>query len=135
MSAEPVSTRYRDGAEWEERAGYSRAARVGRLIAVSGTTAPAVDGAVPGGVYEQTCAALIRVLASIKALGGNTSDVIRTRIMLVPGTDVEAACRAHRELLGEVAPANSVYFVAGLVGPGLLVEVEADAVVDGPEAP
>ena len=54
--------------------------------------------------------------------------------MLVPGSDVDGACRAHRDLLGDVAPASSLYFIAALIGPGLLVEVEADAVLD-PDAP
>ena len=70
------------------------------------------------------------MIAAVEALGGSDSDIIRTRIMLVPGADVDAACRAHLELLGHVRPANSLYFVAALIGPGLLVEVEADAVLN-----
>ena len=129
MTADDGTVRYRDGTQWESVAGYSRAARVDGFVAVSGTTAPDGARAYPGDTYGQTSAALQRVVEAVGALGGAESDIVRTRILLVPGADVDAACRAHRELLGHVAPANSLYFVAALVGDGLLVEVEADAVL------
>lgn len=122
--------RFRDGAKWQALAGYSRAARSGSVIAVSGTTAPdAAD--LPGDTYGQTRSALLRIVEAVEALGGNRSEIIRTRVMLVPGADAPAACRAHLEILGDVAPANSLVFVAALIGEGLLVEIEADAVLGG----
>ena len=41
--------------------------------------------------------------------------------------DWEGAARAHAELLGAVAPANTTLHVAGLIGEGFLVEVEVEA--------
>ena len=125
----PLPTRYTDGTSWEDRAGYSRAARAGSFISVSGTTAPRGAELFPDDTYGQALSAFGRVLEAVHALGAGESDIIRTRILLAPGADVEAASRAHREILGHVAPANSLYFVAALVGEGLLVEVEADAVL------
>jgi enamine deaminase RidA (YjgF/YER057c/UK114 family) len=115
--------RLRDGGGWEERAGYSRAVRRFEHIAVSGTTA---DG---DGTYEQTRTALIRALAAVRALGGSSDDVVRTRVYLTPSADWEAAARAHAEMFGDVAPANTMLHVASLIGPEFLVEVEVDAVV------
>ena len=126
--AAPVS-RYRDGAPWETVAGYSRAARAGNVIAVSGTTAPSGAERFPGDTYGQVRAALEKVIEAVVAMGGNRSDIIRTRVLLVPGADVDQACRAHLEVMGDVAPANTLLFVAALIGPGLLVEIEADAVL------
>ena len=123
------ANRYRDGAIWEPLAGYSRAARSGNFIAVSGTTAPGAVELYPGDTYGQATAALGKVVEAVEALGGKRSDIVRTRVMLIPGADVDQACRAHRDVLGDVAPANSLYFVAALIGADLLVEVEADAVV------
>lgn len=125
------SQRHLDATEWQALAGYARAARTGCHIAVSGTTASAPDGSPlhPGDVHGQTREALTRSLAAVEALGGAVGDVIRTRVYLVPGADWTAAARAHQELLGDVQPANTTLFVAGLVGDGLLVEVEVDAVV------
>jgi enamine deaminase RidA (YjgF/YER057c/UK114 family) len=117
--------RYRDGGGWEESAGYSRAVRRLNLIAVSGTTAEGGD------TYEQTRAALQRALAAVRELGGQDEDVVRSRVYLVPNADWEAAARAHAEVLGKVAPANTMLRVAALIGDEFLVEVEVDAVVAG----
>ncbi|MGI8562521.1 MAG: RidA family protein [Candidatus Dormibacter sp.] len=124
-----MSTRYRDGRGWEQQAGYSRAARRGHRIAVSGTTASGPDGRAlhPGDVYGQARVALERSLEALNALGGAPEDVLRTRLYLAPGADWEAASRAHADMLGEVAPANTTLHVAGLIGEGYLVEVELEA--------
>jgi enamine deaminase RidA (YjgF/YER057c/UK114 family) len=126
----PTSTRHSDGSAWEKLAGYSRAARVGDTIAVSGTTATGSDGAAlfPGDTYAQAENAIARGLAAISALGGSDEGVIRTRVMLAPAADWEAASRAHADLLGSIAPANSMYFVHALIGDEFLVEVEIDAI-------
>jgi enamine deaminase RidA (YjgF/YER057c/UK114 family) len=128
--------RYRDGGGWEAAAGYSRAVRRFGRIAVSGTTANGPDGRVlhPGDSYGQARAALERALAAVEALGGRLEDVVRTRLYLAPESDWEGACRAHAEVLGAVAPANTTLHVAGLIGEGFLVEVEMEAEVP-PERP
>ncbi|WP_198168468.1 DUF885 family protein [Herbidospora yilanensis] len=117
----PSVTRFKDGSGWEEQAGYSRAAREGDLIAVSGTTADGPDA------YVQTLEALRRGVAAVEALGGSRTTVFRTRLLLTPAADWAEAARAHAEVFGDVAPANSTYVVAGLIGDGFLVEVEIDA--------
>src|SRR6266700_6875638 len=94
--------RFRDGRGWEKKAGYSRAIRRGSRIHVSGTTA-ADDSA---DTYGQAVQALEQALAAVTELGGTKHDVVRTRIMLAPDADWEAAARAHVQLLGSVAPAN-----------------------------
>ncbi len=126
----PGATRHhRDGSGWEEAAGYSRAVRRSRRIAVSGTTATGADGGAlhRGDTYGQARVALERAIAAIEALGGHVEDVVRTRLYLSPAADWEAAARAHVELFGKVAPANTMLHVAGLIGDGFLVEVEMDA--------
>lgn len=121
--------RYSDGARWEPIAGYSRAARAGNFVAVSGTTAPSGADRFSGDTYGQVRAALGKIIEAVEAFGGNRFDIIRTRVLLVPGADVDDACRAHLEVMGDVAPANTLLFVNALIGPGLLVEIEADAVL------
>ena len=115
--------RYRDGRGWEKKGGYSRAVRRGSRIHVSGTTA-ADDSA---DTYAQALQALEQALAAVAELGGTKQDVVRTRIMLAPDADWEAAARAHVQLLGNVAPANTMVYVGGLIGDGYLVEVEVEA--------
>ena len=124
-----ITRRHRDGGGWEDQAGYSRAVRRFGHIAVSGTTATGADGRAlfPGDTYGQTRAALERALTAVKALGGKLEDVVRTRVYLAPGAEWEEAARAHAELVGKVAPANTMLYVAGLIGDGFLVEVEVEA--------
>ncbi len=123
--------RYREGVGFEDVAGYSRAARHGNRIAVSGTGDVTGDGSVghPSDTYGQTRASLERALAAVERLGGRREDVIRTRVYLAPQADWREAVRAHKELLGGIDPANTTFFVAGFVAPEMLVEVEVDAVV------
>lgn len=131
-----ATQRFRDGTGWQEIGAYSRAVRRGDLIAVSGTTAHGPDGAAlfPGDTYGQTLHCLRATLHAVEALGGGVDDVVRTRVLLAPGADWQAATRAHGEVFASAPPANSTYYVAALIGDGFLVEVEADAVVLGPGA-
>jgi enamine deaminase RidA (YjgF/YER057c/UK114 family) len=124
-----ITRRHRDGAGWEELAGYSRAVRRFGHIAVSGTTAAALDGGTdrPGDTYGQALIALQRAITAMRALGGALEDVVRTRMYLAPGADWQGAARAHAEVLGSVAPANTMLYVAGFIGDGFLVEVELEA--------
>ena len=128
-----VTKRHRDGTGWEQQAGYSRAVRRFGHIAVSGTTATGPDGGAlyPGDTYRQTLAALERAVSGVQALGGGLDDVVRTRVYLGPGADWEEASRAHAKVMGSVAPANTMLYVAKLIGDGFLVEVELEANIAG----
>lgn len=123
------STRYKDGSPWESTAGYSRAARSGNRIVVSGTTAHADDGSAlhPNDTFAQTRTAVTRAIRAVEELGGTRHDVIRTRVFLAPDARWEEAAQAHADLLGDVAPANTTLYVADLIGEHLLVEVEVEA--------
>lgn len=123
----------RDGGGFEEAAAYSRAVRLGRHVAVSGT-APMDDGVVlhPRDAYAQTKTAIAKALAAAAELGARPHDVIRTRLLLAVGCEWEAAVRAHREAFEGIDPANTSYFVAGFIPEDVLVEVELDAVLPEP---
>lgn len=131
MSADDATQRFTGAGGWQESAGYSRAVRRGSAIAVSGTTAHGADDEAlfPGDTYRQTAHCLELAIAAVEALGGAAEDIVRTRLLLTPAADWRAASRAHGERFGTIKPANSTYFVAGLIGAEFLVEVEADAVV------
>lgn len=125
MAGDAGTRRYREGGSFEEQAGYSRAVRHGPLIAVSGTTCrPELAGR---STAEQVRDCLTRAIAAVEQLGGSRDGIFRTRLFLAPGASWEEASGAHLELLGDVAPANTTLFVHGLVGSGLLAEVEVDA--------
>jgi enamine deaminase RidA (YjgF/YER057c/UK114 family) len=121
--------RFTDGGEAE--AGYSRAVRRGNIVMVSGTTATGPDGAAlhPGDTGAQARLCLNRIGQALTALGARWDDVVRTVVYLAPGASWEQAAYAHRDVLGAVRPANTMLYVAGLIGDGFLVEIEAQAVV------
>ena len=111
------------GSEWEPKIGYSRAVRIGNQIAVSGTTAPGET------LTDQTRAALETIKAALAEAGATLGDVIRTRMYLRDMTQWEQAALAHGEVFGEIRPATTILEVSSLIDPGLLIEIEADAVL------
>ena len=119
------------GGAFEKVAAYSRAVRVGSLIAVSGTAPTGPDGRAlhPGDTRAQTLEAFERCLSAVEALGGSRERVVRTRIFMTPDADWRGAAEAHRELFEGIDPANTTLFIAALIPQGALVEVEVDAVV------
>jgi enamine deaminase RidA (YjgF/YER057c/UK114 family) len=126
------TAKYRDRSGWQDIGGYSRAVRRGSMIMVSGTTAHAPDGEAlfEGDTYAQTNWCIDLVVAAVEKLGGCIEDIVRTRVLLAPGASWRYATQAHGERFAQVQPANSMYYVAGLIGSGFLVEVEAEAIVD-----
>ena len=118
------------GATWEPIVGYSRAVRVGQFVFVAGTTASAADGVVlhPGDMYGQAKEALRRIEAALAETGASIRDVVRTRMFVTDISRWEEAGRAHGETFGDIRPATTMVEVARLIEPGILIEIEAEAV-------
>jgi enamine deaminase RidA (YjgF/YER057c/UK114 family) len=123
--------RVRTGGAFEQLAGYSRAARVGALVAVSGTAALDSAGVAlhPGDTYKQARVAISGALDAARMLGADIHDVVRTRLFLAPDADWQEAARAHGEVFGGVDPANTTLLVHGFIPEGCLLEIEIDAIV------
>ena len=120
------------GSPMEPRIGFSRAVRVGPMLAIAGTAAIAADGSVaaPGDVYGQTVRCLEIIAQAVTDAGLPLQSVIRTRVMLTDISRWEEAARAHGEMFGDIRPACTFVEVKGFIDPGWLVELEADCVAE-----
>ncbi|HUF65570.1 MAG TPA: RidA family protein [Gemmatimonadaceae bacterium] len=129
--------RVSSGSSYEPVIGFSRAVKVGRMIAVSGTAPIGADGRTVGAgdAAAQTRRCLEIIIAAIEELGGSVRDVIRTRTYISRVEDWEQIGRAHGEFFSDIRPASTMVKVGGLLDPEWLVEIEADAVLPGGAQP
>ncbi|UCD39164.1 MAG: RidA family protein [Fidelibacterota bacterium] len=120
------------GAPWEAKVGYCRALKVGGHIFVTGTAPIDDDGGTfaPGDAYAQTRRCLEIIQQALHNLGTDGKQVVRTRMFV---TDINRWAdygRAHQEFFGEYPPATTLVEVRALIDPEMLIEVEAEAIVD-----
>ena len=130
-------TTFCSGSPWEELASYSRALRVGSQIFVAGTTATDEEGNVvgKGDAAEQTRRIFAKIERVLKRAGAELKDVVRTRIFLTDISAWQEVAGVHGEIFRDIRPVATLVAVTALVDPEMLIEIEVDAVVTGPEGP
>ncbi len=112
--------RVSSGSPFEDAIGFSRAVRVGSIVAVAGT-APVLAGggvAAPGDAYGQTRRCLEIIAEAVAGAGLTLDSVIRTRVMLTDIKNWKEAARAHGEYFQTIKPACTFVQVAAFIDPG-----------------
>ncbi len=119
------------GTIWEKKFGYSRAVRIGNTVYVAGTTAVDETGSVvaAGDPYGQAVFIFRKIEQALISAGSSLKDVVRIRTFVTDITRWEEVARAQGEIFENIRPAATLVEVRALVGPDLLVEIEADAVI------
>ncbi|HET7844320.1 MAG TPA: RidA family protein [Xanthomonadales bacterium] len=96
-----------------------------RTLHVSGQIGIAPDGSLAPDFRGQCLQALRNVESVLGAAGMRFADVVKMSFFLVRREDMATLVEVRRELLDGVRPAVTTLYVAGLVSPDWLVEIEA----------
>ncbi|MEX0851881.1 MAG: Rid family hydrolase [Bauldia sp.] len=92
---------------YEPIIGFSRAVRIGNLIAIGGTAPLGPDGkTVPGDAAAQARRCIAIAGEVLAKAGAGLGDVIRTRTFLVRVEDWEIVGRAHGEAFAAIRPVS-----------------------------
>lgn len=115
-------------AQGQAFAGMSQAVRIGARVLVSGQVALAEGKVVGEGDAEaQARQCFANISANLAAAGAGLGDIVLLRCYLTDPAAYAGYAAVKSAVLQGAAPASTCVIVAGLLLPGLLMEIEAEA--------
>src|SRR5262245_29553694 len=111
---------------------YVRAISSGPFVFVSGTTSLDSKGRVQGrDAAEQTTITMRKIEGALKSAGARLAQLTRLTIYVTDIRDMAAVSKALGRVLKGSVVTSTLVAVSALAVPGLLVEIEATAMVKG----
>ncbi len=105
----------------------------GLLFTAHGPVRP--DGSIDTGpITDQARLTFANLQRAVQAAGGSLSDVAQVLIYMTDVADMPAIDAVYREFFSPPWPNRSSMGVAGLVVPGMKIEIVAYAAIDPPQA-
>ena len=115
---------------WAEGLQYSQAVTAGDLVFTAGQGGFGDDGeVVEGGFEAQLRRTFANLDAALGSLGASLATVVKLTVYLVDKGDYETFKRVRAEVLTAPWPASTAVVVRELLVDGMLVELDAVAVV------
>jgi reactive intermediate/imine deaminase len=109
----------------------AQAYRVGNLIFVSGQAATTPEGeVVPGGFDAQADAVFDNLRRVLEAGGSSLEKIIKVNIYLTEMANFPKIIELRRRYFTAPYPADTIVEVGALALPGLMIEIEAVALVE-----
>ncbi len=110
---------------------YVRTIKSGPFVFVAGTTSLNSKGQVQGkDAAQQTTITMKKIEAGLKSAGAKLGDLVRLTIYVTDIRDMGAVTGALAKSLKGAVITSTLVAVTALAVPGLVVEIEATAVVD-----
>ncbi len=98
-----------------------------RILHVSGQVGATPKGDLPTDFQGQCRQAITNLQSVLQEANMELDDIVKLSFLLVRREDMDDLVEVRKEMLYGVRPAITTFFVAGLVSPDWLVEVEAVA--------
>jgi reactive intermediate/imine deaminase len=110
---------------------YSWATKIGDLVFVAGQASLDADGKIVGldDIGKQTEQTLENIKATLAAAGATLDHVVKTTVYLTDAANYAGMNEVYRRYFPVDPPARAT-LLTGLVVAGLLVEIEAIAVIE-----
>ena len=111
--------------------GYTQvvSSRQGRMIFISGQGGASADGQMPEDFASQASNTFENIGRCLTASGAKFEDIVKINYYVTELSNTGELRRIRAQYLNQSAPPASTLVQAGLLGKGLLLEVEAIAIV------
>jgi enamine deaminase RidA (YjgF/YER057c/UK114 family) len=113
--------------------GYTQVVSVpsGKMIFVSGQGGSSSDGKLPADFAAQARKAFENISLCLAAAGARFEDIVKVNYYLTDLSNTAELRRIRAQYLNAAAPPASTLVQAGLLGSGLLVEIDVIAIIPG----